>query len=92
MRIVGDIPHPHMKITIFRMNDKLSVKFEAGLVEHIMKFRDGSPLHDLDALKGSLKTETLNQILANLKTDVEFRAELENKARIEIEDQFDEII
>lgn len=92
MRIVGDIPHPHMKITIFRMNDKLSIKFEAGLVEHIMKFRDGSPLHDIEALKAAMSQEALHQIQSNLKLDVEFRADLENKANMEIEDQFDEII
>ena len=92
MRIVGDIPHPKMKITIFKMNDKLSVKFETGLVEHIMKFRDGSPLHDLSALKAALKPDSLNEVFQNLRVDVEFRAQLEKKAIIDIEDQFDEII
>ncbi|MBX2929958.1 MAG: hypothetical protein KF852_19140 [Saprospiraceae bacterium] len=41
MRIVGTIEHPVMKITIFRNDNRLSVKFESGLCEQTYKFRDG---------------------------------------------------
>jgi len=92
MRIVGEIPHPHMKISIFKMNDKLSVKFESGLVEHIMKFRDGSPLHNIESLKSILDAKALHQIFQNLQKDVEFRSQLEGHAIELIDDKFDEII
>ncbi len=41
MRIVGYIDHPTLKITVFKMDNKYSVKFETGLYEQIYKFREG---------------------------------------------------
>lgn len=38
MRIIGNIPHPEMRITVFHMNDKFIVKFEAGPMEQVYKF------------------------------------------------------
>ncbi|MDI1354588.1 MAG: hypothetical protein PSX36_06705 [bacterium] len=39
MRIVDTIPHESMTISIFQMNDKFQVRFEAGQMEQIFKFR-----------------------------------------------------
>jgi hypothetical protein len=41
MRITGYIEHPIFKITIFKMDNKFSVKFETGLFEQTYKFRTG---------------------------------------------------
>lgn len=39
MRIVDTIPHPSLTISIFQMNDKYLVKFEAGaMMEQTFKF------------------------------------------------------
>ncbi len=38
MRIIDSIPHKSMTISIFQMNDKYQVKFEAGPMEQIFKF------------------------------------------------------
>lgn len=38
MRIIATIPHPSMQISIFSMNDKFIVKFEAGPMEQVFKF------------------------------------------------------
>ena len=38
MRIIDSIPHQSMTISIFQMNDKYQVKFEAGPMEQIFKF------------------------------------------------------
>ncbi|MBA2611717.1 MAG: hypothetical protein H0U95_07095 [Bacteroidetes bacterium] len=38
MRIIDSIPHHSMTISIFQMNDKYQVKFEAGPMEQIFKF------------------------------------------------------
>ena len=40
MRILGQLDHPRIKITLFDQNDKLSVKFEKGQSEIILKFRE----------------------------------------------------
>lgn len=37
MKIVGNIPHPQMTITVFMMNEKYIVKFEAGPMEQVFK-------------------------------------------------------
>lgn len=41
MRIIDSIPHPSMTISIFQMNDKFIVKFEAGPMEQAFKFNTG---------------------------------------------------
>lgn len=38
MRIIDSIPHESMTISIFQMNDKYQVRFEAGPMEQIFKF------------------------------------------------------
>lgn len=38
MRIIDSIPHQSMTISIFQMNDKYQVKFEAGPMEQTFKF------------------------------------------------------
>jgi hypothetical protein len=37
MKIVGEIPHPSCKITIFSWNNKYIVKFERGPLEQTFK-------------------------------------------------------
>ena len=37
MRIVGEIPHPELKITIFHWNNRYLIKLEAGLFEQTYK-------------------------------------------------------
>lgn len=37
MRIIGTIPHPTITISIFSMNDKYQIRFEAGPMEQIFK-------------------------------------------------------
>ncbi len=38
MRIIDSIQHPSINISIFQMNDKYIVKFEAGPMEQAFKF------------------------------------------------------
>lgn len=38
MRIIDSVPHPSITISIFQMNDKYLVKFEAGPMEQVYKF------------------------------------------------------
>lgn len=41
MRIIGYLDFPGVKTTVFKMDNRLSVKFETGLYEQIYKFREG---------------------------------------------------
>jgi hypothetical protein len=53
MRIIDTIPHPSIQISIFQMNDKYLVKFEAAMMEQVFKF-------DINEVKG---VEALKQII-----------------------------
>ncbi len=48
MRIVDTIPHQSLTISIFQMNDKFQVKFEAGPMEQTFKFL----MEDVKSLEG----------------------------------------
>ncbi|MFO0357488.1 MAG: hypothetical protein ACK50A_11075 [Sphingobacteriaceae bacterium] len=50
MRIIDSIPHPSITISIFQMNDKYIVKFEAGPMEQAFKF-DIQQAKSVDNLK-----------------------------------------
>lgn len=53
MRIVGYIEHSSLKITVFQMDNRLSIKFENGQYEQVYKFRSGEGvdrMHEAQAL------------------------------------------
>lgn len=54
MRIIGEIPHPDCKITLFSWNNRYLIKLEQGLLEQTFKV-------DQFDLPGE---ETLNQIVS----------------------------
>lgn len=37
MRVVGEIPHPQCKITVFSWNNRYLIKLESGLLEQTFK-------------------------------------------------------
>lgn len=62
MRIVGNIPHPEMRITVFHMNDKYIVKLEAGPMEQVFKFsQEQHP--GFEAVQKLVDTEFLSKAL-----------------------------
>jgi hypothetical protein len=40
MRVVGEIPHPDCKITIFHWNNRYLLKLELGLLEQTFKIEE----------------------------------------------------
>jgi hypothetical protein len=56
MRIVDSIPHESMTISIFQMNDKYIVKFEAGPMEQAFKFHTDQ-VKSLENLKKLISPE-----------------------------------
>ena len=56
MRIIDTIPHESMTISIFQMNDKYQVKFEAGPMEQTFKFL-AEEVKSLEGLKTKINTE-----------------------------------
>jgi hypothetical protein len=61
MRIIDTIPHPSVAISIFQMNDKFIVKFEAGPMEQAFKF-DNADVKGLENLKKLITPEFIEQV------------------------------
>lgn len=66
MRIVGDIPHSSLKITIFLHDSKYSVKFESGLYEMTYKFRSGDTLDSVADIKAIVDGEFIQAVEESL--------------------------
>lgn len=47
MRIIGEFDKGPVKVTVFKMNERISVKYEYHLMEQTYKFRDGSGIESL---------------------------------------------
>ena len=62
MRIIGYIEHPTLKITVFQMENRISVKFETGLYEQTYKYRTGDQLENLDDVKKQVDPTLIQQV------------------------------
>jgi hypothetical protein len=51
MRILGNIDHPEWKITVFKMDNRISVKLETGMYEQIYKFRTGEGIETIEDMR-----------------------------------------
>ncbi len=61
MRIIDTIPHPSITISIFQMNDKFIVKFEAGPMEQSFKF-DNADVKGVENLKKMVTPEFIEDV------------------------------
>ncbi len=67
MRIVGDISHPHLKITIFKNDGLFSVKCESGMIEQFFKLRDDVRLQSPEDIKKMFDADFIKKIEESLK-------------------------
>lgn len=61
MRIIDTIPHPSISISIFQMNDKYIVKFEAGPMEQAFKFYT-EDIKSLENLKRIINEDFIEKV------------------------------
>ncbi len=61
MRIIDTIPHPSITISIFQMNEKFIVKFEAGPMEQAFKF-ENTEVKGLENLKKMITPEFIEEV------------------------------
>lgn len=62
MRIIANIPHPKMTISVFSMNDKYQVKFEAGPMEQTYKLYH-SEVNGIEGIKKLVDEKFLEDIM-----------------------------
>jgi hypothetical protein len=51
MRVIGYIEHAHLKISVFKMDEKYVVKFESNWCEQVYKFRADEHINGLEAIQ-----------------------------------------
>ncbi len=51
MRVVGEIPHPNLKITIFNWNNRYLIKLEQGSLEQTFKVSEFDVVSEEDIKK-----------------------------------------
>jgi hypothetical protein len=91
MRIVGDIPHPHYKITVFEMNQRLSLQIEDSDLQQLYKFADGVADHysDVVAMISDLFLTRVDNVFNHMKAA---KLEAIKTQGQDSEDDFPEII
>ena len=62
MRVIGNIPHPTITISIFAMNDKYQIRFEAGPMEQIFKIPQ-TEVNGLEGINKLVDEEFLQKIM-----------------------------
>lgn len=93
MRIIGYLEHPRLKITVFKMDNKLSVKFETGMLEQTYKYRTQQGLEgiaDIEKLVDTDFTAKVETLFSQMQKQ-SFEA-FERLLPDEEEDEFEDII
>ncbi|NRB62706.1 MAG: hypothetical protein HRU40_06725 [Saprospiraceae bacterium] len=67
MRIAGYIEHPRLKITIFQMDNRFSVKLETGIHEQTYKIRTGGAIETLADVKKWVDAPFITQVEQEFK-------------------------
>ena len=64
MRIIGYIPHPLAKITVFHLNMKYVIKMEMGLYEQTFKIRESDHMNSFDAVAALVNEQFIEEAIA----------------------------
>ncbi|MEL6658203.1 MAG: hypothetical protein AAFP77_17240 [Bacteroidota bacterium] len=93
MRILGYLDHPVFKITVFKTDTRLSLKFENGDFEQTYKFRPTEHSNGLQEIGRLLDDDFLRQVdqrFDHMKAD--FSGTFSRNIQPEEEDEFPDII
>jgi hypothetical protein len=92
MRIIGNIDHPTLKITVFKMDNKLSVKFETGLYEQTFKFRESDALNSFESVQKLVDEPFINAVMKNFATMHRLKNDALGRFLPKETEEFEEII
>ena len=62
MRILGQIPHPDLLISVFKSGNKFILKFEAGPFEQSYKFLEADRLSSFEDVQRLVNDEWIKEI------------------------------
>ena len=63
MRIVGQIEHPILKITVMQMNNRYVLKLEANMLEQTYKFNEDDKLRTMADIEKLVDEPFLNECI-----------------------------
>ncbi|MCC7504132.1 MAG: hypothetical protein IT259_02475 [Saprospiraceae bacterium] len=93
MRVIGYLEHPILKISVFKMDNRLSVKFENALYEQTFKFGGDDRIVSLEAVQQLVDEQFKAEVLDNLQALHRIRLAALARRFPQQEDQaFEEII
>jgi len=94
MRIIGYLEIPGVKTTVFKMDNRVSVKFETGLYEQTFKFRAGEGMDSLEEVQKWVVPELVEQIFKGFRQMHELRVKRLSEVQSPSEGElpFEEII
>ncbi|MCB9267809.1 MAG: hypothetical protein H6558_22525 [Lewinellaceae bacterium] len=92
MRIAGYIEHPVLKITLFQMANKLSVKLESGLFEQTYKFRTGDQVNSAEDIRKLVDETFLTAVLEEMSRMRAIRTRALERLEPGDEEDFEDII
>ncbi len=93
MRIIGYIDHPTLKITIFKMDTRVSVKFEKNYLEQTYKFRQVNGLEGVKEIRRLVDENFLGKVEDQFRhMESLHEAALSTHFPPEPADEFDDII
>ncbi len=93
MRIIGHIGHSILKITVFKTDNKFSVKFESNLFEQTYKFRESDRIASLEDIQRLVDDDFIDSVLEIFKNMNSLKNKAMQRNSPEIEgDDFEEIV
>ncbi len=93
MRILGYIEHPALKITVFKMDTRITVKFETALHEQSYKFRVSDQINHIEHVKKLVDKKFIEGVLDNFKMQHRTQSQaMERFIEFDEEEEFDDIV
>lgn len=93
MRIIGHIEHPGLKITVFKMDTRITVKFEDAQFEQSYKFRMSNTLNHVSHVQQLVDEKFIAAVLENFKAQYHTKVQaMERFNTISGEEEFDVIV
>lgn len=93
MRIIGNIEHPSLKISVFKADSRISVKFENALYEQTYKLGDDERFNNLEKVTKLVDSTMLEAVMAGFQRMHATRMALLARAfPVEASEVFEEII
>jgi len=92
MRIVGDIPHKRLKITIFQTSSRFPVKFEIGNFEQTYKFRIGDAINTIKDVKKIVDEPFIEAVETHFQTMMKINHQAYDRLISDTFDEFDTIV